>query len=351
MFKTTKLKLTLWYLLILTVITVAFSGFVYASVVTVTNRALESQRIRLERRFNSFAPDFMRPNMAPLIDPETLNEVRERTLFLLVVVDLVILGVAGGLSYFLAGITLKPIEEMLKKQKRFVSDAAHELKTPLTSMKTGLEVTLRDKNLDLRTAKSSLSETVDEVDKLNIFVNKLLKQSKYQNGVKNYDKKDVRIVDVINSSVKDIKSLAAVKKIKLDIGEIETGLTVYADKESLQELFRNLLENAIKYSPENETVYLSESTRNNDVIIKIKDNGTGITEEDQLKIFDPFFRSDRSRNKGHVDGFGLGLAICKEIVEHHGGSVSVKSEVGKGSEFTVLLPSRNSNSSVVSQNI
>lgn len=337
MFKSAKIKLTLWYLAILIVITVSFSIFVYTNVINVTNRALESQRIRLERRFNETEfPGFNRKEMSPFIDPQTLIEIREKTLILLIAINIIVLGISGALSYFLAGKTLKPIEDMLDRQKRFVSDAAHELKTPLTIMKTDLEVTLRGKNLDLKQAKDSLTNAVEEINKLNYLVNRLLSQSKYSNGFKNFEKKNLDIREVINSAVKEVSSLAKNRNIALEVSLKEAN--VLADKESLQEAFRNLLENAIKYSPEKERVTITSYLINNDVITEIKDKGIGISQEEQMKIFEPFYRSDKSRGKSKISGFGLGLAIVKEIIEHHQGSVVVKSAPGEGSVFTVRIP-------------
>ena len=337
MFKSAKIKLTLWYLAILTVITVSFSIFVYTNVINVTNRALESQRLRMERRFNEMNfPGFNRKEMSPFIDPQTLIEIREKTLILLTGINVIVLGISGALSYFLAGKTLKPIEDMLDRQKRFVSDAAHELKTPLTIMKTDLEVTLRGKNLDLKQAKDSLTSAVEEINKLNSLVNRLLSQSKYSNGYKNFEKKNIEIKEVINAAVKEVSSLAKNRNIALEVSLKEANVS--ADKESLQEAFRNLLENAIKYSPDKEIITISSYLRNNDVITEIKDKGIGISQEEQMKIFEPFYRSDKSRGKSKVSGFGLGLAIVKEIIEHHQGTVVVKSAPGEGSVFTVRIP-------------
>jgi signal transduction histidine kinase len=315
----------------------------------VSHRALEAQRIRLERRFNeAVLPTFRGSNRPPLIDPETFLEIREKTLFILVVINLIILVISGALSYFLAGRTLKPIEEMLEKQKRFVSDAAHELRTPLTVMKTDLEVTQRDKKLDLEKAKESLTNTITEINNLNSLVNKLLSQSKYQNGFRSYEKKTSSISEIINLAVKEVDGIAKEKNIHIE--EHLINVKIPADRESLQGAFRNLFENAIKYSPENNKIVVASIVRNNDVITDIKDNGTGISPEDQLKIFEPFYRSDKSRSKNNIGGFGLGLAISKEIVENHGGSIGVKSKLGEGSIFTITLPLAKSGLSGNSQN-
>src|SRR3989339_482306 len=134
MFKQARIKLTLWYVAILMVVTVSFSFFVYASVDSVTSRALESQKLRIERQYNNnWGMNRMTPPPLPHFNTETLMEIRQKTVNLLIVLNITILFLSAALSYFLAGKTLKPIEETVKKQKRFISDAAHEIKTPLTA--------------------------------------------------------------------------------------------------------------------------------------------------------------------------------------------------------------------------
>lgn len=336
MFKNTKIKLTAWYLAILMFITMSFSVFVYSSVVSVTNRAFEAQRVRNERKLARISPQFTGPNMPPLIDPETIGEIRERTLFLLLIINLAIFVVAGTLSYFLAGITLKPIEEMLNKQRRFVADAAHELRTPLTALKTDFEVTLRDQNITKEGARGVIASAIPEVNRLSGLVNRMLKQSMYENGSKEFKMEPISVVPVIQEAIRIVKPITAKNNINVALeGE---GGTISGDKSALKEVFVNLIENAVKFSSKGQSVRVATNIRNNDVIIDITDKGIGITESDKMQIFNPFYKSDGSRNISNNKGFGLGLTICKEIVEAHGGNISVKSELGVGSTFSVSIP-------------
>ena len=114
---------------------------------------------------------------------------------------------------------------------------------------------------------------------------------------------------------------------------------VQGDKVRLGRVLLNLVDNAIKYTPKGGRVILSLAKKGDDAHISIKDTGIGISKEDQEKIFERFYRVDKSRSR-EVGGTGLGLAICKRIVEAHGGRISVESEIGKGSTFTVILPAR-----------
>ncbi len=340
MFKITKIKLTAWYILILTVITFSFSVFVYSNVTRVTERALQTQRVRLEDRFKNTSLPLNGPGPSfPLFDQETLIEIREKTLLILVIINVIILVSSSALSYFLAGITLKPIEEMLNKQKMFISNASHEIKTPLTVIKTNLEVTLRNKNLTVDEARESLSDAVKEVDTLNLFTNRLLEHSKYQNNAHSYKHELVDINKVLVKTVDKMKKIAEKNNIKI-IANLKGSreVEIYGNKEAIEEVFTNLIENAIKYSKTSQKIDVNLIVDNKSVIIKIEDYGIGISENDLPYIFEPFYRADKSRSKGKYNGFGLGLAISKEIIHSHKGDLKVESKFGKGSTFIVSLP-------------
>ncbi|MFA6982071.1 MAG: HAMP domain-containing sensor histidine kinase, partial [Patescibacteria group bacterium] len=248
MFKSARLKLTIWYLLIIMVITLSFSSFVYIGVNANTRRALEGQRHRLERQITR--PEGFLP-MGPMIDVETLIEIRKQTLTNLIMINTAIFFISGSLSYLLAGKTLRPIEDMVEKQKRFISDAAHEMKTPLTAMKTSLEVTLRDKKLDLDGAKDVLISTVEEVDKLSKFTASLLRKSKYQNG-NSVSHDNVHLETLIKDICRKMSPIAEKKNNKINTN-LES-ISVTGNKDELDELLTNLIDNAIKYNKKNSII-------------------------------------------------------------------------------------------------
>jgi signal transduction histidine kinase len=273
------------------------------------------------------------PRFTEPFDIETLLEIRQRTLIMLGLINIVILCVSGTLGYALAGITLKPIEEMLKKQKRFVSDAAHEIKTPLTAIKTDLEVTLRDKNLSLDDSKKAITGTIEEVDKLHKLTNLLLKQSKYENGVVIERNESIDLKMLLERITKKLENTAKLRDIdiKTDLADIK----MIGNFSELEELFTNLIENAVKYNKNGEQVVVSLYSENNQIVIKVEDHEIGIADQDLKNIFEPFYRSDKSRAKQDHDGYGLGLTISKEIVDRYKGKIEVKSEINNGSVFTV----------------
>jgi len=336
MFKSAKIKLTSWYLLVIMTVSLSFSTVVYTGVSAITKRALDNQRIRLERRIRDMEMLRPVPRVALFVDEDALTEVRERTLGILTVINAVILIVAGGLGYFLAGRTLKPIESMLNKQRRFISDAAHELKTPITAIKTDLEVTLRDKNPTLEKHTESIQNAIEETDKLNVFVNNLLQKSRYDLENSNTVFEVFDIVEVTNSVIKTLEPLAKEKKVLLTTDT--KSISVKADRNEITELFMNLLDNAIKYSNTNGNVYFTVIEKGNGIEIIVKDTGVGIPSEEIDHIFEPFYKVDKARTSGNVTGYGLGLAIVKDIIESYKGNISVNSKVGEGTTMSIYLP-------------
>jgi len=335
MFNKARLKLTFWYLLILMFISVSFSFVVYRTLSSEIDRFSYLQKARLEERFQKWrSPDFGNP--PPIIlDEELVEDIKRRLIFFLFLINSGILIFVGSLSYFLAGKTLKPIEEMMERQKQFVSDASHEFKTPLTSLKTSLEVGLRDKQINLKKAKSLLKDNLEEVNRLQSLTENLLALSRYDSVGKIVFSK-VNLSLVVDEALRRVKPLLLSKNIKLEksIKDVE----FMAEPESVIELLVILLDNAIKYSQEGKTVKIDSKVEKKFLFLSVTDYGIGIKKKDLPHIFDRFYQADSSRQKGNGGGFGLGLAVAKKIVERHKGEITVKSKWGEGSTFIVKLP-------------
>ena len=333
MFRSAKIKLTFWYLVIIMAISLSFSAVIYRGVTLEFQRRLNI----IERRFNVETPRGWRMQ-GPVHDYflEDLNQARNRVLFLLLYASGVILVLSATAGYFLAGKTLKPIENVLEEQKRFVADASHELKTPLTALQTSIEVTLRDKKLNLNGAKKVLAENLDDIDSLKKLSNDLLALTSYQQNGDKMTKTKVSVRETVESAYKKIRPLARKKDIKITLKMKEAKLI--ANKESLEKLITILLDNAVKYTNKGGRVSLSTSKGRRYFIIRVKDNGIGISKRDLPHIFDRFYQADQSRSKLSSGGSGLGLSIAKRIVKLHGGSIKADSVINKGSTFTVRLP-------------
>lgn len=321
MFKTARLKLTLWYLLIIMFISVAFSGVIYRMVSVEIERFARSPRFRIENI---------------IVDEPVIREIKKRVAVSLLEINGVILLISGTLGYVLAGKTLDPIQKMVEEQKRFVSDASHELRTPLTALKAMLEVSLRDKKMTLKDARKLIKESIEEGDKLTNLSNSLLELARLDNnGLKsNFEK--LQVSSVVAEAIKKISIKAKKKNIK--VTKTTNGTKVKGNREKMVEVFVILLDNAIKYSPENTKISIKAKELKNKLVIRVKDQGVGISADDLPHIFERFYRSDSARSKVDEGGYGLGLAIAKKIVEEHSGKIAVKSAPGRGSEFKITLP-------------
>ncbi|MDP4178805.1 MAG: HAMP domain-containing sensor histidine kinase [Bacillota bacterium] len=227
---------------------------------------------------------------------------------------------------------------MREKMRHFVSDASHELRTPLTSIHGFVEVLLRGAAKNEQQLYSSLNSILSESERLTKLVNDLLLLNKLDQKSPIEMKKE-NLNAVIFEIFPQLQILAGERKINLELSD-----NIYADinKNQIIQVILNLVQNAVNHTDEKEgiiTIYtnIKEDTSSNKfIILKISDNGTGISKEHLSEIFDRFFRIDshRSRKSG---GYGLGLSIVKSIVDAHNGKIEVESEVGRGSEFRIYL--------------
>jgi two-component system, OmpR family, sensor histidine kinase CiaH len=337
MFEKARLKLTLWYLLIIMTISLLFTGVIYARVNSDLVR-FEQAQIRMQRNFMERGIMGIGPGQGPnpqllMLTPEDIQETRQALIIILGLINLIILAVSGGAGYFLAGKTLRPIKEMVDEQNRFISDSSHELRTPLTSLRSEIEVNLRNKNLTLGSAKKVLESNLEEVINLQKLSDNLLELAQSGNLVSRKNMKPVSIFKISVESIDKIRPLASKKQIKIENKVKDAKINAIPDR--ITEALIILLDNAVKYSPSKSTIEIKSEKIKDYVKIMVVDHGAGIPNEDLPHIFQRFYRSDKSRNQ---DGYGLGLSIAKEILESHKGSISVKSELGKGSIFTVKLP-------------
>ena len=329
MFKKARLKLTAWYLFIIMAVSISFSLIIYRVLLLEVLRFERAQRFRIERRINLFE--------APIpANPELIEEVKQRIIFRLFILNAGIFILSGGAGYFLAGKTLSPIQEMVDEQNRFITDASHEFRTPLTSLKSAMEVHLRDKKLTLLAAKKLVSENLKDVDKLQRLSDSLLQLAQYQHSDQKVIFGKIDINRIITAALSKIKYSADKKQIKLKYqGQ---SIIVTGDKEKLTDLLIILLDNAVKYSHPRQTVTVDARKTDGSLLLSVKDDGIGIDKKDLPFIFDRFYRTDNSRTKKSTDGYGLGLSIAKKIAELHKAEISVDSQLNSGTTFILNLP-------------
>lgn len=328
------LRLTAWYLLIVMFLSVGFSVYLYQVYADEFNRSLR-------REITSFLPP--PSNNDPVFNAEQFraNQLRnslDRLENNLLLFNLVILLLGGAASYLLAKRTLRPIEDSMDAQNRFITDASHELRTPLTVMRSEIEVGLRNSKLNLKESKKLLRSNLEEVVRLNNLSNNLLNLANYdQLKKKLVEKHKLNLRNVVEEVVKSSQKNASTKNIRINI-KINGKIYVNFNKEAFLELLTILLDNAIKYSPSKKVINIFSSVENNKVILSVVDQGYGIRSSDIPHLFDRFYRADKSRTHQKVPGYGLGLAIAKQIVEINNSKINVKSIIGKGSTFSIILP-------------
>ena len=335
MFQRAVIRLTVWYLLVIALLSIGFSVALY----NVSNNQLNTLQRRQDALLRS-KPGFIAARGLAQFNQQRINQIQDSKHIIgvnLIYFNLFIIVVGGAVSFLLAKRTLHPIEESLEAQNRFSADASHELRTPLTAMKTELEVALRDKDLNLAQSRALHISTLEEIEVVENLTANLLKIAQESTAGKVIKKKSVELSQVIEEGIRRVKPLAEVKNIGIAV-EVNS-LNVWGNEDRLVELFTILLDNAIKYSPEKSSVKIRvKKDDTNQIIITVEDSGIGIAATDITRIFDRFYRADRSRAKHATGGHGLGLSIAKKIVEMHKGSIHVKSKVGHGSTFTVMLP-------------
>lgn len=333
LFRSARIKLTLWYLLIIMLISLFFSMIIYRSVTSELERRFSSVEQGMHQQMMRF--HFRGPSQFPFLQ-EHLDAAKRRVFIILLYTNGLILVLAGAAGYFLAGKTLEPIEEAMKEQERFVSDASHELRTPLTALKTSMEVALREKRLSTKEAKKILEEGLEEVENLETLTSSLLNLAQTSQMENQLSFSPVSLSEIADSAWQKVKNLADQKKINLR--KNLTQVILKSDRESLEKLILILLDNAIKYTPSGGEVELEVGKDSRNAFIRVSDTGIGIPEEELSRIFDRFYRVEPSRSKVEAQGYGLGLSIAQKIVEKHKGKIEVKSRLNEGTVFTVYLP-------------
>jgi signal transduction histidine kinase len=229
-------------------------------------------------------------------------------------------------------------------RRDFVANASHELKTPAASIQAAAETLQAVVGEDPAAASRFAAQLEREALRLSRIVADLLDLSRLESGSDLADR--VRLDALTREEVERFADRAREASISLSITAAEPA-TVEGSARDLSLLVRNLIDNAVRYTPPNGTVVVHVSIEGPDVHLEVRDSGMGIPNRDLPRVFERFYRVDRARSRG-TGGTGLGLAIVRHVAENHGGSVSVTSEIGSGSTFTVLLPVADTTTSAAS---
>nr|PZN10032.1 MAG: two-component sensor histidine kinase [Caldicoprobacter oshimai] len=228
------------------------------------------------------------------------------------------------------------LENLDRARNEFVSNASHELKTPLSAIKVLTESLIHMDVDDPSIYREFLEDINSEIDRLNAIINDLLTLVKIDTEAEELKQEPVDLVELVHSTLKGLQILAQKKNIRLETF-YDDRLIVSGDAVKLRQVVSNIVDNAIKYTPEGGRVTVEVYKGVENAVVKVSDTGIGIPAKDLPHIFDRFFRVDKARSRA-TGGTGLGLSIAQKIVLQHGGDIRVVSEEGKGSTFYVELP-------------
>ncbi len=313
-------RLALSYLAVIMTLSLVFSVIIYAITSAQLNRPLPPGEHAQQ------PPELIERQFSRRLEQRN-SETRGSVILSLAALNGVMLLIGYWLSLLLARRTLAPIERAMRAQVQFVSDASHELRTPLTALMTTNEVALRKKTLDEKKVRAVFQRNIDEVEKLRKLTDNLLQLTQVDN--QQIEKQAVDMAELIRDIVDRYQPVADKKQVALDM-QVPSVTHVVAVA-AVTQILGTLIDNAIKYSPPGSTVVI----RLNEQTLSVVDQGIGIAKQDQAKIFDRFYRSDEARTRGHGSGYGLGLAIARAVADKNGYQLSVKSELGQGSTFSL----------------
>lgn len=233
-----------------------------------------------------------------------------------------------------AYVTLKPTRAALSMQKRFVSGVAHEMRTPLASLRTSNEVALYDLEQD-----SPLREIINDNIETTIHLTKVLNNLLIFNRIDTVETipfETVNLNDVVETVARKLQKIAALKKVEITTN-LASNCIVTGNKTAIEQALYNVTKNAIAYNRPDGTVHLQTVLQSDTVSVIISDNGTGIHNKDLAHIFSPFYRAREDREEDNTGSMGLGLALVYEVIKLHTGTISVKSEIDKGTTFTLTF--------------
>lgn len=261
-----------------------------------------------------------------------LSYLRSRNVGLLIG-SVIVLTILFG--YIIARITLSPVRDAMESQKQFIGNIAHELRTPLSTIKTNTEVRLMDKDVP-PVARELHESNIEELDRISDIINNLLSLSPSVRPER-IEFQNIDLGGVITTVMSKMRKLAERKQLEVTVRTSKSAI-VSGNASALEQIVSNIIKNAISYTPNKGRISVTAEPVGTDTIeLTVHDTGTGIARKDLFHIFEPFYRADRSRNRGS-GGSGLGLAIVSELVKLHGGKIVVRSAEGRGTSVVVSLP-------------
>lgn len=247
---------------------------------------------------------------------------------------IVFFGATGLCGWLVARVTLSPARSALSAQKQFIGNIAHEIRTPLSVIKTNTEVTLLDPMI-AASVKQALHSNVEELDRMSEIINNLLSLSALMKPER-MEFTNVDLASVVEEAIEKFSSLARTSGIEVTLRKSPDAF-VWGSRTALLQIVGNVLKNSLTYTPRGGHVKITIEPYGSYIRLTFDDSGIGIPRKDLFRIFEPFYRTDQSRTRSQ-GGTGLGLAIVSELVKMHHGKIVIRSAVGRGTEVVILLP-------------
>lgn len=232
---------------------------------------------------------------------------------------------------------ISEIKSLERIRTDFVANASHELKTPITAIRGLSESVIDDDNIDRKTILQFINRIHSQSLRLSQLVGDLMALSRLEVDLEAKQFSVINMNYLLNSSVKSAKIPIEQKHQKLIVEVVDDNIYVNGDRQNLSQLIDNLIDNAIKYTPEKGEISVNLSTDDTEMLLEVRDTGIGISPQYQQRIFERFYRVDKARSRS-LGGTGLGLSIVKNIAEKHSGNIKLKSQQGRGSTFSYRMP-------------
>jgi len=319
LFSSARLRLTVYYLLIMTGVLIVFSAVLYFSFAYVLKDNIDTQ-----------FPDV--PDQGDEAIVQTMSDAKDG----IVVIDLTAFALTIVLGYSLAGRTLRPIEDVLERQKEFSANASHELRTPLAVMKSESEIALKNPGTSSSEFRKVIESNLEEINRMSQMTENLLKLSRVEARKEKIYFSEVDLGELVRDAVNRIKSRNFQKEISIEIERADPG-KILGNQEDLVSVASNLIQNGVDYNQPGGAVRVGVEDNKKEMLLLIEDTGIGISKEDLPHIFERFYKADKSHSRNFSNA-GIGLSIVKRIIDKHSGSIKIESVLGKGTKIVVSFP-------------
>jgi signal transduction histidine kinase len=329
-FAVARAKILVSYVVIGVIITVIATYLIYRNTLYITQDITVAVQQSLQNS-SAVSRNAIADSTTQLIDTQIWKANLLVGLFMFLII--------GTFAYVLARVTLRPIQRIMERQRRFAANVAHELRTPLSAMKTNFEVALMGVD-EHETGEfpEALKSGIEEIDRMTAITHFLLTFSAFEGRRAELEFSDIDLTTIVHETLRRLEPIIA-KRDVLVTANCPTPIRVRGNATALGELLMNLVKNALAYTPTDGSVVIATKLDRGLPLLSVSDTGIGIPPADLPNVFEPFYRGENAYSqRSQKRGSGLGLAIVREIVTLHKARISITSELGKGTSIFVRFP-------------